>query len=233
VEGFSCLHEGNNSIMKVMRLLMTSTQRPLLDDLVQFMDPDVFPQDPQACLVLIPYTVKLKRDKSCAGFIIRGLNGLDSTRLIQAAHPEIKIVILTVSEEDDDLFEAIKCGAVGYIQKSLDSDQFFDLLDAVLRGEVGMTPTLAGKILHDYARRRHPSPQPTIEELTPREHEVLELVAQGATNAEIAAQLGISENTVKFHMKNILQKLHASNRAEVVAYALKSGLIPIPPDDLD
>lgn len=162
-----------------------------------------------------------------------GLNGLDATRLIQAAHPEIKIVILTVSEEDDDLFEAIKCGAVGYIQKSLDSDQFFDLLDAVLRGEVGMTPTLAGKILHDYARRRHPSPQPTIEELTPREYEVLELVAQGATNAEIAAQLGISENTVKFHMKNILQKLHASNRAEVVAYALKSGLIPLPPDDLN
>lgn len=162
-----------------------------------------------------------------------GVNGLDATRLIQAAHPEIKIVILTISEEDDDLFEAIKCGAVGYIQKSLDSDQFFDLLDTVLRGEVGMTPILASKILRDYAHRQSPSPQPTVEELTPRENEVLELVAQGATNGEIAAQLTISENTVKFHMKNILQKLHASNRAEVVAYALKSGLIPIPPDDHD
>lgn len=161
-----------------------------------------------------------------------GVNGLAATRLIQTAYPEIKIVILTVSEEDDDLFEAIKSGAAGYIQKSLDSDQFFDLLDGVLRGEAGLTPVLAGKILRDYARRQRPSPQPSPEELTPRECEVLELVAQGATNAEIANRLTVSENTVKFHMKNILQKLHASNRAEVVAYALRSGLIPIPPNEL-
>jgi DNA-binding NarL/FixJ family response regulator len=161
-----------------------------------------------------------------------GVDGLAATRLIQAAHPEIKIVILTVSEEDDDLFEAIKSGAAGYIQKSLDSDQFFDLLDGVLRGEAGLTPVLAGKILRDYARRRRPSPQPTPEELTPREIEVLELVAQGATNAEIAEQLTVTENTVKFHMKNILQKLHASNRAEVVAYALRSGLLPTSSNDL-
>ncbi len=162
-----------------------------------------------------------------------GVNGLDATRLIQTAYPEIKIVILTVSEEDEDLFEAIKCGADGYIQKSLDSDQFFNLLDGVLRGEVGLTPVLASKILRDYAHRRRPSPQPAAEDLTPREREVLELVALGASNAEIATQLAISENTVKFHMKNILQKLHASNRAEVVAYALRSGLIPIPTDDLN
>ncbi len=69
--------------------------------------------------------------------------------------------------------------------------------------------------------------------MTPREHEVLELVAEGATNAEIAARLTISENTVKFHMKNILQKLHASNRAEVVAYALRSGLLPISPEEFN
>jgi DNA-binding NarL/FixJ family response regulator len=162
-----------------------------------------------------------------------GVNGLDATRLIQAAYPEIKIVILTVSEEDEDLFEAIKCGADGYIQKSLDSDQFFNLLDGVLRGEAGLTPVLASKILRDYAQRRRPSPQPAAEDLTPREREVLELVALGASNAEIATRLAISENTVKFHMKNILQKLHASNRAEVVAYALRSGLIPIPTDDLN
>jgi DNA-binding NarL/FixJ family response regulator len=161
-----------------------------------------------------------------------GVNGLAATRLIQTAYPEIKIVILTVSEEDDDLFEAIKSGAAGYIQKSLDSDQFFDLLDGVLRGEVGLTPVLAGKILRDYSRRQRPPSQPAPEELTPRECEVLELVAQGATNAEIASRLAVSENTVKFHMKNILQKLHASNRAEVVAYALRSGLIPIPPNEL-
>jgi DNA-binding NarL/FixJ family response regulator len=78
-----------------------------------------------------------------------GVDGLAATRLIQAAHPEVKIVILTVSEEDEDLFEAIKSGAVGYIQKSLDSKQFFDLLDGVMRGEAGLTPVLAGKILRE------------------------------------------------------------------------------------
>ena len=139
-------------------------------------------------------------------------------------------MILTVSEEDDDLFEAIKSGAVGYIQKSLDSEKFFELLDGVLRGEAGLTPVLAGKILRDYSRRTPPSSQQGTEDLTPREHQVLELVAEGATNAEIAARLTVSENTIKFHMKNILQKLHASNRAEVVAYALRSGLIPISSD---
>jgi DNA-binding NarL/FixJ family response regulator len=159
-----------------------------------------------------------------------GVNGLNATRLIQAAYPEIKIVILTVSEEDEDLFEAIKSGAAGYIQKSLDSDKFFDLLERVLRGEAGLTPVLAGKILGDYANRQQRSSLPNPEELTPREFDVLELVAQGATNAEIAIELAVSENTVKFHMKNILQKLHASNRAEVVSYALRNGLIPIPPD---
>ena len=155
-----------------------------------------------------------------------GVDGLAATRLIQAMHQDTKIVILTVSEEDDDLFEAIKSGAAGYIQKSLDSEQFFELLAGVLRGDVGLTPVLASKILRDYGRQRHPSPSPSPEELTPREFQVLELVAQGATNAVIANRLTISENTVKFHMKNILQKLHASNRAEVIAYALNSGLIP-------
>lgn len=159
------------------------------------------------------------------------VDGLAATRLIQAQYPDTKIVVLTVSEEDADLFESIKSGAAGYIQKSLDSDQFFELLDAVMRGEAGLTPVLAGKILHDYARRQRSSSKPGPEELTPREREVLERVAQGATNAEIAGQLDVSENTIKFHMKNILQKLHASNRAEVVAYALKSGLIPLHGDE--
>jgi DNA-binding NarL/FixJ family response regulator len=160
-----------------------------------------------------------------------GVNGLAATRLIQASHPDTKIVILTVSEEDADLFEAIKSGAAGYIQKSLDSDPFFELLDGVLRGEAGLTPVLAGKILREYAHDQRPSTQPRQEDLTPRERQVLELVTQGATNAEIARQLAVTENTVKFHMKNILGKLHASNRAEVVAYALKSGLIPMPPEE--
>jgi DNA-binding NarL/FixJ family response regulator len=154
-----------------------------------------------------------------------GLNGLAATRLIQASQPETRIVILTVSEDDADLFEAIKSGAVGYLPKSLEAEPFFALLEAVLRGEAGLTPDLAQKILREFARPAA-APAPAGGDLTPRELEVLALVGHGATNAEIAAQLVVSENTVKFHMKNILQKLHARNRAEVVAFALRSGLLP-------
>lgn len=160
-----------------------------------------------------------------------GLNGLAATRLIKTSLPAMRIVILTVSDEDADLFEAIKSGAAGYLQKSLDSEQFFGLLEAVMRGEVGLTPVLAAKILTEFARSEPTPLQEDVSELTPRERQVLELVAQGRTNAEIAEKLGVSQNTVKFHMKNILGKLHLRNRAEVVAYALRSGLIQLPPED--
>ena len=159
-----------------------------------------------------------------------GLNGMAATRLIKASQPDIRIVILTVSEEDNDLFEAIKSGAAGYLPKSLDSEQFFSLLEAVMRGEAGLTPDLAGKILREFARPES-SAAPSPDDLTPREREVLELVARGGTNAEIAEQLNVSENTIKFHMKNILAKLHVRNRAEVVAFALRSGLIKLPPQE--
>jgi DNA-binding NarL/FixJ family response regulator len=158
-----------------------------------------------------------------------GLNGLAATRLIQASQPETRIVILTVSEDDADLFEAIKSGAAGYLPKSLEAEPFFALLAAVLRGEAGLTPDLAQKILREFARpgaESSPAPAPAGGDLTPRELEVLAFVGQGATNAEIAGRLVVSENTVKFHMKNILQKLHARNRAEVVAFAHRSGLLP-------
>jgi DNA-binding NarL/FixJ family response regulator len=158
-----------------------------------------------------------------------GMGGLAATRLIQAQHPEIRIVILTVSEDDADLFEAIKSGAAGYLPKSLEADEFFALLEAVLRGETGLTPALANKILREFARPAAAAPEP--DELTAREQEVLRLVAEGATNAEVAEKLVVSENTVKFHMKNILQKLHARNRAEVIAFAHRSGLARRPPEE--
>ena len=172
---------------------------------------------------------KLRPDLILMDIHMPGINGLAATRLIKARQPEARIVILTVSEEDADLFEAIKSGAAGYLPKSLDSSQFFALLEAVMRGEAGLTPDLAAKILKEFAHPQAAAPGP--DDLTPREREVLGLVAQGATNAEIAEKLVVSENTVKFHMKNILQKLHARNRAEVVAFALKSGLVQKPPGD--
>jgi len=161
-----------------------------------------------------------------------GLNGLEATRLIKTEIPEVKIVMLTVSDDDQDLFEAIKSGAEGYLLKSMHADQFFELLESIERGETPIPPGMAGRILNEFVRyekRKLKSDNAAEREsLTDRETEVLQLVVRGLSNREIANTLTISENTVKFHLKNILAKLHARNRAEAVAYALQTGLVQVP-----
>ncbi|MEW6046353.1 MAG: response regulator transcription factor [Bacillota bacterium] len=153
--------------------------------------------------------------------------GLEATRLIKASAPEVKIIILTVYDDDQTLFEAIKCGADGYLTKNLKSDEFFSLLQGVTRGEPAISPRLASRILQELGRQiRGEARSAPSDELTEREREVLHLVAAGATNREIAERLFITENTVKFHMRNILDKLHLRNRAEAVAYAMRRGLLP-------
>ncbi len=150
------------------------------------------------------------------------MSGLEATRLLKARLPEVKIVILTVSEDDSDLFEAIKSGADGYLLKSLESEEFFDLLSGLPRGEAAISRPLAGKILRELARQQvGGAPQRSPDDLTEREEEILRLLAEGASNRDIAAALSISENTVKYHMKNILDKLHLQNRAQVIAYAAR------------
>lgn len=159
------------------------------------------------------------------------LNGLDATRVLTTEMPEVKVVILTASEDEQDLFEAIKCGATGYLTKSLEAETFFALLEGVSRGEAPITKTLATKILHEFARQAQQPEAPVtnpVEPLTPREREVIALVAEGRTNHEIGERLFLSENTIKYHLTNILSKLHLNNRAEAVAYALRTGLIQPP-----
>ncbi len=155
------------------------------------------------------------------------LNGLDATRLITTERPNTGVVMLTVSDDDENLFEAIKSGAQGYVLKNTDTQTFFDLLDGVARGEAPISRRLAGKILHEFARKAAEEKEPVgrEEELSEREKEVLRFVAEGLTNRNIAARLSLSENTIKYHLKNILQKLHLRNRAQAVAYALQSGLL--------
>ncbi|MDQ7827386.1 MAG: response regulator transcription factor [Armatimonadota bacterium] len=161
------------------------------------------------------------------------MDGLEATRLIKARMPDVKVVILTVSDEDRMLFEAIKSGAQGYLLKNLRADEFFDLLSGIERGEAPITRRLASRILEEFAREPGgPSRPGTHDALTERERDVLRCVSQGASNREIAVMLRISENTVKYHMRNILEKLHLRNRAEVVAYAARRGWLPPerPPD---
>jgi DNA-binding NarL/FixJ family response regulator len=151
-------------------------------------------------------------------------NGLQATRLIKAELPAVSIVMLTVSEDEDDLFEAVKSGAEGYILKEVDAEEFGQLIAGFSNGRVPMSKRLADRILSEFVRGRGKDRQP-VEEITDREREVLRLLATGATNREIAASLHLSEHTVNYHMKNILAKLHLRNRAQVVAYAFREGLI--------
>ncbi len=159
-----------------------------------------------------------------------GLDGLAATRLISADQPAVKVVILTASEEDANLFEAIKSGAQGYLLKNLDSREFFSLLEGIGRGEPALTPVLARKLLQEFARPTAPAqPRRDPDALTDREREVLELLVEGVTsNRKLAQRLSLSENTVKFHVRNILDKLHLHNRAQVVGFALRHGLVAPP-----
>jgi DNA-binding NarL/FixJ family response regulator len=153
------------------------------------------------------------------------LSGLEATAQIKARHPEVAIVMLTVSEDEADLFRAIKAGAQGYLLKNLEASQLRTMLEGVARGEPAITPATAARIIDEFLRTPGGGQQAT-QRLTDREVEVLQLVTAGQRNREIAADLGISENTVKFHLKNIVEKLHAQNRAELAARAVREGLVP-------
>jgi DNA-binding NarL/FixJ family response regulator len=147
------------------------------------------------------------------------MDGLTATRQITAEMPYVRIMMLTVSETEDDLFEAIKSGAQGYLLKNVDPDHLIASVQQIQRGEVPIAPAMAGKILKELAAPQETPP------LTGRERQVLELVAAGQANKEIAFALKITENTVKNHLRNILEKLHLQNRVQAALYAVRMGLV--------
>lgn len=157
------------------------------------------------------------------------MDGLTATRALSANEDleGVKVVILTASTDDADLFEAIRSGAEGYVMKDLESGDFIHLLEGVGRGEPALTPLLARKLLTEFANPRAKKPKEhDPDALTAREMDVLEWMVQGVTsNRQLSSKLGVSENTVKFHVRNILDKFHLNNRAQVVSYALRSGIV--------
>jgi DNA-binding NarL/FixJ family response regulator len=157
-----------------------------------------------------------------------GIDGLEATRRIKAEIPYVRIVILTVSESDHSLFDAIKSGAQGYLLKNVQPQALLNTVGGVFRGEASISGAMAARLLQDLAREpRPPSPPPSpAARLTQREQEVLRLVAQGKSNKEIASALSIAENTVKNHLKNILEKLHLENRVQAATFALRRELDP-------
>jgi DNA-binding NarL/FixJ family response regulator len=150
------------------------------------------------------------------------MSGLDALKSIKAKRPEIKVVMLTVSEEDKDLLEAIRSGANGYLLKQIDSNEFFRLIDNLDNGDAAILPSMATRLIK-YVSQTDGNPEKSP--LSEREAEVLKLVAAGKSNRDIASDLSVSENTIKFHIKNILQKLSVANRIEAVSYAIQHGII--------
>lgn len=154
-----------------------------------------------------------------------GIGGIEATRRIRALLPSAKVVILTVSERDKDLFEAIKSGAHGYLAKSLEPEELRTMLRGVFNGEAPITRMTASKILTEFASQLAKKLKNPEDELSARERDVLQLLATGLTNKEIGRKLAMAENTVKTHLKNILNKLHLQNRVQAATYAHQRGFV--------
>ncbi len=146
--------------------------------------------------------------------------GVEAARQIHARQPEIKIVMLTISEREEDLFEAIRAGARGYLLKSATSQELAEAIQHVEAGEAIIAPGMAMKLMDVFAAQHTPT-RGEDADLTGREREVLGLVAQGLSNKEIGARLSLSPHTVKAHLRTILDKLHLRSRAEAAAWAAR------------
>ena len=156
-------------------------------------------------------------------------SGLEATQALQIEMPEVNILVLTVSDKEADLFAAVKFGARGYILKNTEPEELIHAILHIAQGGVIVSPLMATKLLTEFkdlsGGAEKESIQGTDADLSPREGEVLQLVAQGASNKKIADSLFISENTVKTHLRNIMEKLHLANRSQAAAYAINRGLV--------
>ncbi|HUA28130.1 MAG TPA: response regulator transcription factor [Streptosporangiaceae bacterium] len=157
-------------------------------------------------------------------------SGIEACRAMKEAAPSAKIIILTISDEEEDLFEAIRAGASGYLLKDIPLDEVADAVRAVHGGQSLINPSMAGKLLTEFATLARRDDEERAQELpaprlTEREMQVLKLVARGMNNRDIAKELFISENTVKNHVRNILEKLQIHSRMEAVMVAVREKLI--------
>jgi DNA-binding NarL/FixJ family response regulator len=154
-------------------------------------------------------------------------DGVEAARRIRQAFPSIKVVMLTILEQDKKLFEAIKAGAHGYLLKNVKPDALFHTLRGVMSGEAALTRAMASKILREFAGQSGSGDGEVYrEELSARELSVLQLITEGKTNKEIGQILKIAENTVKNHLSHIRDKLQVENRVQAATFALEKGLVP-------
>lgn len=184
----------------------------------------------------IEWARELKPDVILMDIRMPRCDGLTATRLIRAEMPEARIVILTTSTEDDDLFESVKSGACGYLLKSIDTDELVEALEQARQGTPPFSPGLATKLLNEFVRVSNAKEPISLKNsaetakpksaslLTPRQIEVLKLVADGLSYKEVGTRLFLSERTIKYHMAEIMNRLHLENRAQVLAFAGSMGL---------
>jgi len=171
----------------------------------------------------IDLTAKLQPDVTLMDLVMPRMDGVEATRRITAAYPEIRILVLTSFITDDKVFAAIKAGALGYLLKDTDAAELVESIRKVHRGEPSLHPEIARKMLSELGQSPSTG-EAAVEPLTERELEVLQLVAQGLSNIQISEQLCISPETARTHVNRILKKLHVANRVQATLYALREGI---------
>jgi len=152
-----------------------------------------------------------------------GISGLEALKMIKEAMPDTCVIMLTVSEDADDLLSAIRAGANGYLLKNIDMDAFVDSLNHAINGEAVISPQLTSKLVSGLQGGKCPSAASAEQELSAREREVLALLAEGASNKELARRLDVAESTIKIHIQHILRKLNLTSRVQAAVYAIEHG----------
>ena len=220
-----------------MRVLIADDHRILLQGLANLLEAHGIEVIGMAADGLHAFTLarELKPDLILMDIRMPNSNGLDATRRIKAEMPGIQIVILTTSTDEDDLFEAVRSGATGYLLKSMDAEELVKALEHAQKGIPPFSSGLAAKLLNEFARlsagetgksdaEMRPAADASQNRLTKRQTEVLTLVAAGLSYKEVGARLALSPRTIKYHMAEIMDQLHLENRAQVLAYAGKMGM---------